>query len=606
MTINSIVEKSKLVIFDSYSTILSMKRFLLFFYLISISFSKAQSLTSEELIEAWSDSSLYQTISYHKTEQDLYKNFNNKNALDMVKKIELHLREKPDIRISLRLLMYSEAIFYMLNMKTDQYSMNKLKKAIEEDVKKIGDEQLSLELQSVYNEKDYTYDTIKNLDDKYKVIYQQEKIGEKYFPTLYRRHFYLSYRYYGRQDFNKTISHAKKGLVLLEKDKNIVDYKVYFRLLDLLGACYNEINQPEKGLYYYTKLDQVSNDFFKNNRKPIYYFPGDHNTFDWSIVAKGGIGQALILQNKCNDAKPLLTESYIKSHEQKEYYNEGKVLALLAQCDFNEGKYKEALTNYDKALTATNLTGADKNTRLKTLLGLSKTYKALGKKNASEKYFTKYIDEKNALKTNQDNPNETRQSEINKAIKTKSIVRLLGIFVVVGLIIIFLLVYLFRRYKKGAKLSLREKERKLKQKDILIEKTKEEQIKVQTQIKEFKNKLEEKSKLIEAIESQQVDSEELKALKSSTILTNEEWEIFKQKFIKFYPYFILKLIQKYPQLTTAEIRYLCLIKLNMSSSQIASTLGISPSSLRVTWYRIKKKIELSEQIQAYEFVEKNI
>src|SRR5690606_11298757 len=79
---------------------------------------------------------------------------------------------------------------------------------------------------------------------------------------------------------------------------------------------------------------------------------------------------------------------------------------------------------------------------------------------------------------------------------------------------------------------------------------------------------------------------ELRQLK---ILTPEDWTKFQSLFEKVNKDLTQKLYNAVPKLTEAEIRYLMLYSLNLNNKDIASSLGISADSLRVTWSRIKKK-----------------
>ena len=127
------------------------------------------------------------------------------------------------------------------------------------------------------------------------------------------------------------------------------------------------------------------------------------------------------------------------------------------------------------------------------------------------------------------------------------------------------------------------------------------------QLEKFKNKLAENYKIVNRIKNSSNNaSEDLKELQKSTILTSEEWEDFKKLFSKVFPVFLEKLKIVNPNLSNAEIRYLCLVKLDLSPLEIASSLGVSPASLRVTWYRIRKKIKIIEDLTPLEFIEKYV
>ena len=81
--------------------------------------------------------------------------------------------------------------------------------------------------------------------------------------------------------------------------------------------------------------------------------------------------------------------------------------------------------------------------------------------------------------------------------------------------------------------------------------------------------------------------EQLDQLKTSVVLTEDDWTQFKRTFEKLYPSFIPSLMKINPSLTNAEIRLATLMKLNLSTSEISNTLGISADSVRKTNLRLR-------------------
>src|SRR5690606_3253156 len=108
--------------------------------------------------------------------------------------------------------------------------------------------------------------------------------------------------------------------------------------------------------------------------------------------------------------------------------------------------------------------------------------------------------------------------------------------------------------------------------------------------------------IIQLLQNQQENQQLLQELKSSLILTKEDWQNYQKLFEEAYPVFIIHLKASYPELTQAEIRQLCLEKQYLTTSEIASTLGISENSVMVTRHRIRKKLNLENQKQLQEFV----
>ncbi len=83
----------------------------------------------------------------------------------------------------------------------------------------------------------------------------------------------------------------------------------------------------------------------------------------------------------------------------------------------------------------------------------------------------------------------------------------------------------------------------------------------------------------------------LEALLESVILTEKDWQQFKFLFEQVYPDFFENLKKKYTDLTPAEIRLLALLKLDISTKQIAYMLGVSMETIRKSRYRLRKKLE---------------
>ena len=72
------------------------------------------------------------------------------------------------------------------------------------------------------------------------------------------------------------------------------------------------------------------------------------------------------------------------------------------------------------------------------------------------------------------------------------------------------------------------------------------------------------------------------------------WTDFRTIFDQVHPHFFSQLSLQFPELTSTDLRLIALLKMNIGSTDIATLLGISPDSLRVSRYRLRKKIGLAE------------
>ncbi|WP_461090488.1 tetratricopeptide repeat protein [Spirosoma gilvum] len=82
------------------------------------------------------------------------------------------------------------------------------------------------------------------------------------------------------------------------------------------------------------------------------------------------------------------------------------------------------------------------------------------------------------------------------------------------------------------------------------------------------------------------------------------WDDFRNIFDQVHPNFFHTLTQQFPELTATDLRLIALLKMNINSTDVATLLGISPDSLRVARYRLRKKIGLAEGESLSAFIQR--
>jgi tetratricopeptide (TPR) repeat protein/DNA-binding CsgD family transcriptional regulator len=87
------------------------------------------------------------------------------------------------------------------------------------------------------------------------------------------------------------------------------------------------------------------------------------------------------------------------------------------------------------------------------------------------------------------------------------------------------------------------------------------------------------------------------------ILTNDDWQRFKERFDEVFPSFNSQLKREHKDLTGAEIRLFILLRIGFSSAEIASCLGISPDSVYKSRYRLRKKLGLPDDVDLTAFIQ---
>lgn len=120
---------------------------------------------------------------------------------------------------------------------------------------------------------------------------------------------------------------------------------------------------------------------------------------------------------------------------------------------------------------------------------------------------------------------------------------------------------------------------------------------------ELVNRLEDKLKDVVEEDHGEEGKAILKNVSSVRILTDEDWEEFKQLFDGVHRGMLERLLIKHENLTLAEQCLFLLMKLSMSTKQIANILGVSPDSVKKGRYRLKKKLELDDDVLLQNFID---
>lgn len=199
--------------------------------------------------------------------------------------------------------------------------------------------------------------------------------------------------------------------------------------------------------------------------------------------------------------------------------------------------------------------------------------------------------------------------------KEKEVSRLTN-FLLFSLVLILLIVFSFS-YFFLKRINKRDKQL-LKTKEELFTAL-EEQKKLKEQ--QFENDIEHKESQLSAITLQMLQKNELlEEIKSiirkkddttekqlsriinSHFTQDQNWNDFDKYFESVNKNFYNKLKQKYPDISSNDLKICALIKLNLSIKEMASILNISPDSVKTARYRLRKKLQLTTEDNLTEFI----
>ncbi len=87
---------------------------------------------------------------------------------------------------------------------------------------------------------------------------------------------------------------------------------------------------------------------------------------------------------------------------------------------------------------------------------------------------------------------------------------------------------------------------------------------------------------------------------------SDDWEHIKLQFEKVHPSFFNNLKERFPNLTLTELKLCAYTKMNFNGKEISRLLNINPASIQVARYRLKKKMNLPEEMNFPQYITENL
>lgn len=407
--------------------------------------------------------------------------------------------------------------------------------------------------------------------------------------------------------FDDFVSAVKYGKEVEKYDINPVEK---FLTLDIVGVSYLKLKNYDSALIYVDKsLQMFHRDFANEDDKKVWY---GILTGNKAHVLKGlgdltraiqyykiGIEETIkhnLLDNTCRFAIGL-ADLYLSQNNAAEA---SKLIPLAQRATYSQGTDSDHLQLHQL---------------------LSKYYKEVGNISLvvlhkdSTQYWTEVLEKRRGknvqiqadlkLETERRQHAETTLEENIHQQKLNRIITIVIILLVTGLAFVGIL-------RQRLLMKVREKELKIKQQEaeklLLLEqeKAKREQMLAQLKLEEFTNIIVAKNKQIEMLEAENErgsNDASIRQLQHNSLLTEDQWANFKLLFEKVHTGYLQRLKEKIPSISPAEIRFMALAKLKLDSKEMASSLGVSPNAVRNVWFRLRKKIDLPEEVTWNDFAD---
>ncbi len=200
----------------------------------------------------------------------------------------------------------------------------------------------------------------------------------------------------------------------------------------------------------------------------------------------------------------------------------------------------------------------------------------------------------------------SKEQEVSK-LTNVLLITLLGLLVIIFTILYFFLKRINKRDRQLLKtkeelVTLMEEQKSLKEQQFQNDiEHKESQLSAVTIQMIEKNEILDEIKNIISKKTPNSESE-LRKLVSKYNVQDNNWRDFDNYFESVNKNFYTRLKQKYPDISSNDLKICALIKLNLSIKEMASILNISPDSVKTARHRLRKKLQLTTEENLTEFI----
>jgi tetratricopeptide (TPR) repeat protein len=357
-----------------------------------------------------------------------------------------------------------------------------------------------------------------------------------------------------------------------------------------IGLCFQNQGLYDSAEYYYKQL-------LKEHHPERFY--------EWEIITKGALGYLQYLKGNPKAAIPSLENCVQYGLNYSDTIFAASSCCKLSQVYqamhnmLNAEKYAMEAEKYARQMKSDQLWDEVYTTLIKIRSKQNNPIQALQYLDSSLTVKKRIQAKTNALQlVNMQQAIHSKsvfELEQAKKIKTYQFNFLLCLCVLVGLSAFYL-------YKT---ISNKLKYRNLSLQDELLV-AKNELNTVKQEFEHLSQQISEKNNVLIELEQQLVtrqDNQTIHQLRNMILLTDEQWNEFQILFEKVFPGYLDRLKGQAPKLSPNDLRIIALSKLELLPKQMANMLGVSVDAIRVSRYRLMKKLNLSENESLENFLE---
>lgn len=380
------------------------------------------------------------------------------------------------------------------------------------------------------------------------------------------------------------------------------------------ASIYQEIGNEE--FYYRAKhmiglnyMIEDSLEIARANLEEAKAFYIKNNFRSALSMALDNLGTVAEKEGKINTAIKLFDEALEYAEADNRVNMQGEMNQRIGSLHLGQENYKEAIRYATKAFEISTTLKERRNTAAN--LGILKNaYGALNDIPNAYKYQSQYLSLADSINT-EDNKSALEEIEVKYQTekKEREIVLLEerakvdslkqrgllgGIIALLGLI--GALLYAMKERKKRNKLAQEKLDQELKFSQQELEARKQELTAFALQLANKNETLESIKANVKNVSQGEDDRKTIQGIINTinfNINDDNNWETFRLRFEAVHKDFERNIKMKFKEVTTNDLRLMSLLKMSLSSKEIANILNVSQEGVKKARYRLRKKLGLA-------------
>ncbi len=470
---------------------------------------------------------------------------------------------------------------------------------------------------------------------------------------IIKSHINISNVYKAIGERSKAVSVLLDGIKTSEA---IGDESIKCVCLNNLSILYQDMGKNDEALKYFFEVEEITRkssdssnlanaynnigltyQALKNNELALKYYllaaeiKQRMNDKSGMAIALNNIGSVRYDAKDYPLALEYFKKAYLVSEETQDLQSSSKYLKNMSDALIETGKFNEAFDCLNKSLSIARTINAS-DEKITALQALSNAYIKINDYRQGYEYFKAYSEFNDSLHLMQNNrdveemknryESDKKEQQINRLEQEKEFAKttqlmLLGLAIL--LIIIGILIFLWQRNKSIKNRQHTEYRQSLMEEKLTVSKLEQQNLKQELEFKE-KELVNMALFIVQKIEFMEILNNELKALQkeapgvkneivnklsqliSANVKIDKERTDFQLHVDKVNQSFFKKLKERFPNITENEKKLSALLRINLSSKDIASIYNISPSSVDMSRYRLRKKLNLVNDENIVDFL----